>query len=304
MRSFNLGNFGRGADPWFRIGTFDVTTTAALCAIGVISMFIGAIEGSNGPLLAGLEFFSDKVLSGQIWRVFTWPLPNRPDFWTLITIAIMFVLGSQLEASMGRQKFFALVVGMTVIPAVFTTILDVLGLDPAYAGGLRLLELGVLCAFAAAYPTAKFFFGIPAWVLAAVIVVIEVLSLSSFRVFSAIVFLLSVVFVALVGLRSMGFADEVSWIPKVPLPAPLGDSSPSGPARSPKGRSGRATRTKTRKNPPLRAVPPAGPSPTTRLNDQEIDALLDQVSADGIDSLTKDQRRRLEQHSKRLRDEK
>ena len=35
--------------------------------------------------------------------------------------------------------------------------------------------------------------------------------------------------------------------------------------------------------------------------DMEIDALLDQVAERGLDSLTKDQRKRLEEHSKRLR---
>ena len=59
----------------------------------------------------------------------------------------------------------------------------------------------------------------------------------------------------------------------------------------------RRRRSRVRGN--LSAVPsPPQPDP---LMDMEIDALLDQVAERGLDSLTKDQRKRLEDHSKRLR---
>jgi hypothetical protein len=39
----------------------------------------------------------------------------------------------------------------------------------------------------------------------------------------------------------------------------------------------------------------------TRVEEAEMDAILDQVSERGMDSLTPQQRKRLEDHSKRLR---
>ena len=37
-------------DGWFRIGTVDVTTTALLVGLGVLSMFLYAIGGADGPI--------------------------------------------------------------------------------------------------------------------------------------------------------------------------------------------------------------------------------------------------------------
>ena len=71
-------------------------------------------------------------------------------------------------------------------------------------------------------------------------------------------------------------------------------SSPSHPAQP------RRRRSRGRGN--LSAVPtPPRQAAADRSLDMEIDALLDQVAERGLDSLTKEQRKRLEDHSKRLR---
>ena len=56
-------------------------------------------------------------------------------------------------------------------------------------------------------------------------------------------------------------------------------------------------RPRDRRQLPTRPTSP----PQYPLADMEIDSLLDQVAEQGLDSLTKDQRKRLEEHSKRLR---
>ncbi len=91
----------------------------------------------------------------------------------------------------------------------------------------------------------------------------------------------------------MGLAESAAWIPRIPLPASLGGSPQSGGASRPS----RPSRARRKSN--LKAV---APDPIQDdLAEMEIDALLDQVANDGLDSLTKAQRNRLEEHSKRMR---
>lgn len=297
-----------GNQPWFRIGQIDVTTTVAVIGLGIISMFIWAIEGTARTVSGRLYLVSEEnpffgsVLEGQIWRLVTWPLANEPDIWTIILFAVFFMLGSQIENLLGRRTYLWFLLALTVIPAVVVTILDLVAsgfLGAAF--GLRYVELGVLIAFVAQYPNVRFWPGIPGWVLGAVVVALDLLQALGNRNDFALVMLLCVIVIALVGMRSLGHAEELQWVPAIRLPgAVTGSGRPSRSSGSGGGRAGRSRgRGKSRAN--LSAVPPLRNEPTDDLADMEIDALLDQVAEQGLSSLTKDQRKRLEEHSKRLR---
>lgn len=289
-----MGRFGSSDDPWFRIGNFDVTTTAFMVGAGFIWLFIWTAEGGLGPLSSALVFNTDDVLGGQIWRIVTWPLPNGPGIWPVLTLIILFMLGTQLESRMGRRPYTFLIGALVLIPALVST---VFGLITPFGGvySWNFVEIGVLIAFAAAFPTARFFFGIPAWALVGFFIGIQLLVLITERDTGGLIFFVVLVAVALIGVRSLGFADEVEWIPSIALPASLTGQT-SRPTKAAKTkRSSRASKSH------LTAVPSPTDKVNEALNDREIDELLDQVSADGIDSLTKTQRKRLEEHSKRLR---
>jgi len=290
-----MGRFGSSDDPWFRIGNFDVTTTAFMVGAGLISMFIWAAEGAKGPLTRALWFNSDDVLGAQIWRLVTWPLPNRPDVLPVLSLVFLFLVGSQLEARMSRRPFTFLVGCLIVIPPLVSTVFGIV--EPIReVFGWGTVTSGVFVAFAAAMPKARTFFGLPFWALVAGFVALEVLMLIAARQSAALVFLLTAVVVALVGIRSLGFADEVEWIPSIALPASITGQT-SRPSKTPRAK--RSARPASRSH--LTAVPTPTDKVSEELNDREIDELLDQVSANGIDSLTKAQRKRLEEHSKRLR---
>jgi len=300
MRSFNMGRFGNGDDPWFRVGNVDVTTTIFVVGMGLLSVLVWAAEGTGGPILRSLIFTPSQVLDGQVWRLVTWPIANAlTSIWVLLLFAVFFMLGSQLEAAMGRRLFTTYLVILTIVPTVVLTVLHLIGFTDGGAGGLRMVELGVLVGFALRHPDARFWPGIPAWIIGAGIVVINLLQFFGFRDWFSMLFLLVTVGVSLVTLRSMGFAEEAEWVPKVPLPAQtFGQSAParsSGPSTSRRKKRGRGK---------LKAVPeaPAGlRRDLTKFEEAEMDAILDQVSEQGMNSLSPQQRSRLEEHAKRLR---
>jgi len=304
MRSFSSGSFGRSNDPWFRVGDVGVTTTIALTAMGVFSVFVYVAEGSSRALSKYFWLtprgFSDllgpSVAEGGVWRLFTWPLflDNQTRVLNaVILIAIFYMLGSRVEEVMGRIRYTRFILFIIVLPAVAVTALD-LGLGiTGVAGGLRFPELAVLIAFALIYPEARFFFGIPAWAIAIGIIVIELLQTTADRNWFGL--LLGTFVVVLAGLlvRAMGLAESAAWIPRIPLPASLGGA----PQRGGGTRGARPSRARRKSN--LTSV---APDPLQDdLADMEIDSLLDQVANDGLDSLTKAQRKRLEEHSKRMR---
>jgi hypothetical protein len=302
MRSFNAGSFGQSDDPWFRVGDVGVTTTLALIGTGVASLFIYVVEGGARGFSKYFWMVTQSTglgspLDGQIWRIFTWPLVLEPGarvFWTLILFAIFFMLGSQVEAKMGRIPYTAFLAAITVVPAVLMIVVEVLtGIDGG-VGGLRYLEFAVLIAFALAWPAARFWPGLPAWVIAAGIVVIEALQTVADRNWYGLLFGALVVALALILTRSMGHAEDADWIPRAPLPAVFAPSYGYGRPSRPS----RPSRSRRRSN--LRPVAPPDPVESD-LADMEIDALLDQVATEGLDSLTKEQRKKLEDHSKRLR---
>ena len=290
--------FGYSDDPWFRIGTFPVSTTAFVVGLGVVSMIVTAAEGQYGPLYRNLVLLSEdltfrgmplgSVLEGEVWRLVTWPIPNEISFWTIILFAIFYMLGSQIESLLGRWRFAFFLVALTVIPAVVVTALEVLTGVSGGVAGLRMVEVGVLVAFAAQYAHARFWPGIPGWVIAIVIVGLDVLQYTSNRNWFALIVLACTVAVALFSIRAFGYATDLTWIPKLSLASSSGQLSDSA-------RLSRSRR-RGRGRDHLRAVPTRDESVTP-----EIDALLDQVASQGLDSLTRKQRKQLEAHARRLR---
>ena len=286
-------------DGWFRVGTFDVGTTILVVALGVVSFFVYAIDQT---LLGRLWLVPDRVVlykggpveagvrHGQIWRLVTWPLVNEPSLSAVIIMAIFWWFGRDLERAMGRVKFTSFVLVLTLVPAVIATVFALAfpTADRATAG-LRFVELGVFVAFVARYPTARFFFGIPGWVIGVVFVGIDLLQFVGNRLWFSVVLELCSIGTALLVLRAMGFAEEAQWIPR--LPVPVGRQG---------GRVPKPKRRRTEGGGTVVSGPWSGTVPDF-VDQEEIDRLLDKVAATGLASLTKDERARLEAASRRKR---
>ena len=334
------------SDPWFRVGNIDVGTTAFVVGLGVLSFFLYALDKS---LLGRLAYLPEEITRGQVWRLVTWPMVNRPDIFTAFTLLILWIFGHDLESQFGRIRFTRYLVMLIVVPAVITVGVyylfgganssNLLSLATIAVQGIRLVELGVFVAYVAERPGARFFFGIPAWVLVAVFIALDVLQYLGDRLWLAIVFELVVAGLALVLLRSFGFGDGVAWVPKVPLPSFIvgpGGRAKSRTARSPgTSRFGGTARNPARTgNTGSKGTPAAGPGRRGRsgakapgasgssgdtaggvvtgpwegsssapvVNELEVDRILDKIAANGMASLSADERRALEEASRRRRD--
>ncbi len=272
-----------GEKPWFQLGSVPVTTSTAIALVIAVSFFFIAAEGATQPISRYLYYGTDQVLEGQVWRVATWWVPNPPSLWRVFDAAIIWYFGNQIEGALGRNRMVRFVAYLTLVPPIVLLLLDLSFIpgSASFLGTADLLGMAMILTFIIYMPGVRFFFGIPGWVLGVVIVGINMLGLLSSRDWHSLAFLLSLVGCTLLVSRAFGLADSVTWIPRLSLPG-----GEPGPARS-SSRSNRHLK--------VAEVNPI----ESQLEDMEIDAILDQVASEGLDSLSRAQRKRLEQQAKK-----
>jgi membrane associated rhomboid family serine protease len=281
---FSLSFPGRRGhdDPWFRIGTVDVNTSLLVALMCGVSLFVWAV---SPDALLYLALLPDEVKHGQVWRLFTWPLWNKPDnIWTVLTIVMLWYFGKELERMIGRVKFAVLLVLLAVVPGIVGVLLNV------PQGEIRSVQIAVFCLFVAEYPNVRFFFGVPAWVFAAVIVGIEVLQLVGLRESDRILLLMVSLATAALAGRAFGLLAAYGWIPRLAGSGPH-SSSGSGGAKSRRKTGGSKGRDFDR----VVTGPWGGPSPADQT---EMDRLLDKMNSVGLSDT---ERRRLTELGRKLR---
>ena len=269
-------------DPWFRIGSLDIGSAALLALMCAVSVIVYAVEPVSKPILTSLALLPSKVLDGQLWRIFTWPLANGLNtqlFSAIISIALLWFVGNRLEQQVGRSKMAGFLTAIIILPALVAV-----GLDLA-AAGIRPVQFAILLTFSAEYPNLKFFFGIPAWVFGVVYVGADILQLTGDRAGDQLALYLISLVIAALAARSIGLLEAYPWIPRVPI----GGGAPKRPKQ---------VRSAT---PKVVQGPWGGAAPTATADHAELDGLLDKISANGIDSLSKNEKQRLNELSKRLR---
>ncbi len=291
----------RPNDGWFRAGNYDITTTDILCGLSVLSMFLW---GLFRDAWNRLPFAPVLVRDFEVWRLVTWPIATEPAIWPLLGIVFFWLFGQQLESLFGRAKFVTWVLALTIVPALILTLLGPLdnSIDFLVQFGLSNLFLGGIWVYAATYPGVKWFEVVPLWALAAVFTVLNLLQFAGTDQTGQTIFLLVSIAVALVAGRSLGLAT--GWpIPHLPLGG-IGSGSTGRAKKKPKpkrsagpSKSGGVVQGPW-KNAPAPMPPPSAPSPADQI---ELDALLDKIGANGMDSLTGDEKKRLNDLSKRLR---
>jgi hypothetical protein len=175
-------------------------------------------------------------------------------------------------------QFLAILVLTPALAAVLFDLAGISGTPLAFAGA-SLLSSSIFYAFIAYMPNAPFFFGIPAWILGAVFALVELLALIADRNLALLLLFIVRVGGALVTAKSFGLAAEVPWIPSIPI----GRGGTKSPGRSPR---------RGKKSAPLTVVK------EDQFAALDIDSILDQVSAFGVDSLTSEQKKKLKAYSK------
>ncbi|GAA1395710.1 rhomboid family intramembrane serine protease [Luteococcus peritonei] len=265
-----MSYFSPGAlrDHWFRIGRLEVGSTM-LVVLAVAASWVAWVVAGGGAWIQLTALWPQAVLDGQVWRLVTWPLANALGLWPLLGLFFFWYFGTDLEQQVGKDRMLRLLMGIWFSLTALTMLLGVLLPFGSQAlAGISQVQFVLLLLWIAEYPNRPFFFNIPAWVVGAVLVGLNVLQMLAYRdVVGLLALLGSFVLVAFVA-RRVGLLSSYDWIP------------------------GRANRPQKRRQDRV-AKEQAKRAQQRAADDAKLDALLDQISAKGMDSLSASQRREL-----------
>lgn len=276
--------------PWFRIRSYGVGTTDFVAGVSLLMMVVFAL---SPVFVSYLALSPDRVLHGFVWEVVTWPLANAPDFFVLLNIVVFWFTGRQLERDLGKGRYGWMLLAITVAGSVLAVLLALsFRQDAPFLAGIGTLALIVVLLFIAENPRMPFFFGIPAWVLGLVMVIIPLLQLVGSRSWISLLQFVLNLMVAAVIAKFAGLLRQYKFIPGHTY-TPGQRKRPRGVPREERRRHGPAARAGSSPSNVVQG-PWVGPEPPAR-EDEEMDALLDKIMDHGLESLTARERRRLEE---------
>lgn len=270
---------GPGSDDgWFRLGSIEVTTTLLVVGLAIVSFIEWAFEGSLGVVQTNLWLDPDSVMSGKVWTLLTWPIayPGGMGLFDIIALFILWYFGTEIEGLLGKKKM-AWFLGLITV-GLGLLWLAVVELSSLYGqlSSVNQLELMVLLVFIAEYPQRRFFFNIPGWVIGLIFIGVTVLGYVGGRDWLLLLnFGLGLVLTALIA-KSLGLMSEWQRVPAIRVRR----------AHRPKKQR------RARGDGPTVVQGPwqPAPAPPVSRDQAELDALLDKISAGGMESLTDQER--------------
>ena len=269
-----------GGYPIHVSGLLVLTHVLALVAVALLYAFRLAVY------LDAFRFSSVAVLHGGLWRCITYAFLHSPAslqslFNFAMEMGLLFFFGLEVERFVGRRAFALLYATLILVTPLLFVVLALLrpGGDWVWVGSVT-IHLGILVAFAMLYPSAEIFFRLQArWVTLGLLVVLSIFCLAQrdwpFFLVLCVEVLTAAAFIA----RLRGWL-ELPKFRRVEVP---------GIRRG--GTEGRFERSGS-----------CGRKPETRHPDpiEAIDPLLDKIAREGMQSLTDEERKRLERAREEL----
>ncbi len=264
------------ARPWFYLGRLPMHSATLLVAVFVLSMVVMTflLAGGAAEAVAALVLTRGGLFSGKLWQLLTWPLVNFPDLWFAISMVFLYVFGRDVERTLGRVDFLKLAGGIGATLMVLTVLLP-----GARLAGSWSIGLGVFLAFAIMSPNALLipFLNLTAKWWAIILLALNALMALAARDWPGLALLAGVVVATAVTLKWLGAASTLPWL-VLPTIKFAGSRSPT-----------------VRESDRSRPVATSATASQAR-----IDALLDKVTAQGLHSLTDEERRLLSDASQTL----
>lgn len=280
----------------FRSGRSATVTLLIVLAVCYVAQL--ALERwSNFPVNRYLALSLQGLKQGYVWQLISFQFLHGGWLHLLLNCWVIYVFGREVEETIGKARFCALYFSSGILGGVLQTLFGLV-LDSYFAApvlGASAGAFGLVAAFAAMNPdrviTLLLFFIIPVSLRAKMLLL-----------FAAILAVLGIVFPTdnvahaahlggmLTGLAFIRFVVRDGWHwPKLRLPFPRPKGRPLIKVTAGKGSLwGRGHTIDVDDLPPDEFL------------SQEVDPILDKISAHGIQSLTERERRILEQARKKM----
>lgn len=163
------------------------------------------VASGRSDALGFFLFARPSVLSGHVWRLFTYAFVNLPSLFFAIDMAMLYWLVMGLESAIGRRRSFTLYASLVLLQSLFYLLL------PYGFPGLGSVIFGLFIAYATVYPDAQIFFGIPIKYLAYAALGIYALQDLTYHAWTGLAFLALNSGFAYAGMRLLGFQGGFDW---------------------------------------------------------------------------------------------
>jgi membrane associated rhomboid family serine protease len=282
--------------------------TIILVAINCVIWFIqlatsepGPLGGDRGAFTNAFKIDVNKILQGEVWRLFTGAFLHDPRHWghLAINMLILWWAGRYVEDIYGSREFLAFYLSAVFITSVSFVLFELAkGERDASAYGASGAVTAVLVVFAMHYPHRTillfFFLPMPVWVLVIFQVVKDFIGITQLGLHSQ-----PVAYIAHLSGAAFGFLYQyyslriLNWLPsfrstaaakrRAAAPKVFRDPEPE-PEPEPAATSAATAR-----------EPAASPSPASGSNVDEhleakLDEVLEKVKKHGQDSLSESER--------------
>lgn len=260
--------------PVTYVGRYPVDVTTLLVGVHIVCAVCTAL------LLAARTGFLDLLLfdnayvlqAFQFWRLATYAFVHAPGslLWFAIEMYMLFSFGRDVERFIGRRAFITLYLLLLFVPVILLT-LGGAWMRLGYSGSSA-LHFGIFLAFAAIYPRVEMFMlRIQVKWIAFILLAIFTLAALAAHDWSSLVVLWSTALASYLFIRARGVGDDPHWLADL--------------------------KEKFQRKPKFRVLPQAAPRRTVETEDIDamIDPLLEKISKSGINSLTAQERRTLDQ---------
>ncbi len=258
-------------EPITWVGQVPVYLSTVLVAVQGVAMILTALASAIGagwyttvlafnPYYALHEFY--------LWQFFTYSAVIAPDLWNAVSIVMLAIFGRDVEKFLGRRSFgwlYALV--LLAVPVILSAF-ALLGVSVRPIADTNLLNFAIFIAFVLIYPTAEIFFSIQARWIGIAAIGISTLQMMAGQSWVSLAVMWGSCFVGALWLAREG-VSSVSFL-----------AIPSFGQLIRERRSRRS----------LRVVPREKPQEDI----ESIDPILDKIARQGIASLTKAEREKLE----------
>jgi membrane associated rhomboid family serine protease len=258
-------------DPLFRVQGYSIRVTELLLVlyIGffVAEALVGSGQGAGAAWLGSLRLATPEVIGqGKVWQLLTYPLINPVNFWFAGQMLVLFWCGREVEQAIGRRSFLFLYASLVAIPALVLLGFSLLHGTPVVAYGSGNVHLALFVAFAMLFPDAEIYFGglLARWVAAGLVAIQSLIDISN-RDWIGLAMLSCGVGVAAIGVHSP-FRRVTEW---------LGEWRERGQIARRQQQAAARRLVEEKRN-------------------QSIDPILEKISREGLPSLTRDERARLE----------
>lgn len=258
-------------EPITWVGQLPVYLSTVLAAAQGMAMVLTALAsaisaGWYDTLFAFTPFYAIREF--HLWQFVTYTAVVEPRIWNAVSIVMLAIFGRDVEKFLGRRSFAWLYTFLLLAAPVILSGVALLGVPVGPMAGTNLLNFAIFIAFVLIYPGAEIFFSIQAKWIGIAALGVYTLQMMADQSWVSLAVLWGSCFVGALWLAREG----VSTVSFLAIPS-LGQLI----------RERRSRRS-------LRVVPREEP----REDIESIDPILEKIARQGISSLTKAEREKLE----------